>query len=270
MSYGRDTLSWGRQVWGPCSSLYTETAPVHIQGMEWSPGGPAGCLETFGALGLCLQGAVCQSTLWMNRKSQNVCLYMYSCEHVWQTGTCAAAHMQCTCPKWCGLVVWPLEAGGAAGCDHLQHFPQFQCDATTLPLLWSPRHQSRSLAGQIFMEDPECSEGWVTDITVRGHKVWVSGLIVLRLVLENSFIYDNFANTWSWVITWLVDGAGYSQTCTRLVVRSHMTITWTKAYVVHQANLRGSGNESFWVPLNIPLCLPYTLRKKNHGMKYHQ
>lgn len=49
------------------------------------------------------------------------------------------------------------------------------------------------------------------------------------------------------VIIWLVDRAGYSQTCTRLA--DPTSITWTKAYAVHQANLRRNGNECFRVPL---------------------
>lgn len=73
--------------------------------------------------------------------------------------------------------VWPLEAGGAAGCGHLQYFPQLQWDATTSLLLWSPRRQSSSLAGQIFTENSECSYRWVTGITVREHKVWVRGVV---------------------------------------------------------------------------------------------
>lgn len=59
MSFSRDTLSVDGRAEGRAPHLYTEIAPVHIQGMEWSTGGPAGYLETSGVLGLCLQGTVC-------------------------------------------------------------------------------------------------------------------------------------------------------------------------------------------------------------------
>lgn len=61
---------------GHAPHLYTKTAPVHIQGMEWGTGGPVGYLETPGILGLCLQGTVCQSTQCGWTRSPIMCAYI--------------------------------------------------------------------------------------------------------------------------------------------------------------------------------------------------
>lgn len=138
---------------GGCAlHLYTETAPVHVQGMEWSTGGPAGYLETSVCKGLCVTAHI------VDEQKVPKCVPTYVL--LWACladSSCAGAPTQCICPRWCGPAVWPLEAGEAAGCGHLQLFPQLQCDAITFLLLWSLRHQRSSLAGQIITEDPECS-----------------------------------------------------------------------------------------------------------------
>lgn len=159
MSFGKDTLSCGWRGWGSCPSpLHRDcTSPHSGNGVKhrrssWLSG------DLWSSRIVFARDYVSEHTPWMNKKSHNVCLHMYSCEHVWQTGTCAGA-MQCICPKWCRPIVGPLEAGGAADCGHLQHFLQLQCDATTTLLLWSPRQQSSSLAGQILQTTQSALRG---------------------------------------------------------------------------------------------------------------
>lgn len=153
MSLSRDTLFCGWQGWGLCPSpLHRDcTSPRSGNGVKhrrssWLSGN------------LCVCKGLCVRAHTVDEQKVPKCVPTYVL--LWACladSSCAGAPTQCICPRWCGPVVWPLEAGEAAGCSHLQHFPQLQCDAITFLLLWSLRHQRSSLAGQIITEDPECS-----------------------------------------------------------------------------------------------------------------
>ena len=110
-------------------------------------------------LGSRLQGAdLSEHTKWMNEGSLSMCLCMSSFER--QTGTCAGGSHAMRMPQvvrtGCVASGGRVELEAVVTCSISS---QLQCDATTSPLLWSPRHWHRSLADQTFTEDPECSLG---------------------------------------------------------------------------------------------------------------